>query len=179
MRVFVLAALTLGAAARLPGQIPRPSALLVGAAALGPRPAVVVWAPGPAPGSTRVGRRPGGGGRAFGIRVVTGALGGAVGLAVGAVAASQILPRRECGDDPGLCEAIIGGSVGTVVGAGLGAAAPKLGSSCGFGQRASVGLVGAALGAVAGYAAGAPTGVVLLTFPLGAGVGGAAGAWWC
>ena len=31
------------------------------------------------------------------------------------------LPRSRCGDDPGLCEAVTGAIVGTVVGAGLAA----------------------------------------------------------
>lgn len=178
VREPVLVALIFGAAAPLASQAPPGAALVAGATPRAARPATVTLAPGAAPAGVGAGRA-GGDESGVGVRMVSGALGAAVGLAAGAAAAYRVLPHGECGDDPGLCEAVRGAAIGVVVGAGLGAALPKLGSPCGFGRRAGAGLVGAALGALAGYVVVAGTGAAVITVPLGGVGGGVAGATRC
>lgn len=57
------------------------------------------------------------------------------------------VPHGSCNcDDPGLKEFAIGAAVGGVFGSAIGAAFPKLNSSCSFARRFGLGLLGAAVG---------------------------------
>ena len=116
----------------------------------------------------------------FAVRSVSGIAGSFAGLLAGGIIGYG-MPDRECGDDPGLCEMVAGMLIGTVTGAALGAALPKRGSTCGFGGRAALGVVGAILFGLGGAVVGAQgdSQWVLLTTPLGAGFGGAIGASLC
>jgi hypothetical protein len=102
------------------------------------------------------------------IRLLTAAGGTVVGFFVGATVGYQVL-SHDCGgcDDPGLDAIIYGALVGIPVGAALGAAAPRLGSVCSFGERSGRALLGAVAGGAVGLLAGAATeGAVLITLPV-------------
>lgn len=116
----------------------------------------------------------------FAVRAALGILGSFAGLVAGGFIGYG-MPDGECGDDPGLCEMLTGMLIGTVSGAALGAALPRRGSTCGFGGRAALGVVGALLLGLGGGAIGAQADSqwILLTAPVGAGLGGAIGASLC
>lgn len=114
------------------------------------------------------------------VRVGLGAVGAAGGAAVG-LFTGLLLPHANCAcDDPGLDNAIFGAALGSFVMSAFTAAAPGLGSSCSFGKRVAVGMVGAAVGALVGAkvtplaAGGAATGWVA-----GSGIGSGVGSWLC
>ena len=85
------------------------------------------------------------------IRSVTAALGWIPGAFIGGYIGYALRNHAPCScDDPGLSETLLGITVGGAVGAGLGAAAPPLGSHCSFAQRFGLGLLGAAVGSGVG-----------------------------
>lgn len=110
-------------------------------------------------------------------RTVLGFLGSAVGAVGGAALAVAVLPESDCGDDPGLCEALPGIAIGSIVGAGLAAALPRGNGTCEFRRRFPRGVIGAAVGYLFGAAVtGAPLVGLVIGGPIGAAVGGAVGA---
>ena len=91
-----------------------------------------------------------------------------VGFFVGATVGYQVL-SHDCGgcDDPGLDAILYGALVGIPVGAALGAAAPRLGSVCSFGERTGRALLGAFAGGAVGLIAGLATeGAAVVTIPV-------------
>ena len=86
-----------------------------------------------------------------GGRAVASVLGSVLGISGGVALATNLLPRRECGDDPGFCEAIAGYALGSIVGAGFGAALGRGNGACGFRRRLLRGEVGAVIGFAAGF----------------------------
>ena len=85
------------------------------------------------------------------VRTLTGALGFAGGAAIGVGVANASGPHH-CGcDDPGLNEALTGIIIGGVVGAGIGAAIPTMGTECAAHGRFLRALGGSALGFAAGF----------------------------
>jgi len=107
-----------------------------------------------------------------GARVATSAAGALIGALGGAWLATELLPQSQCGDDPGLCEALPGLAVGSILGAAVGAAMPRGTGECPFRSRAQRGIVGAlfgyGFGAVAG---GSPLAGLVITGPIGAATG--------
>ena len=95
------------------------------------------------------------GGRAIPARAGLGLLGAASGAVIGALIGGTIVPHHDCNcDDPGLDEVIISGAIGTILGAGLAAGAPRFESTCSAKARLALGLLGGAAGA--GGAGGVP-----------------------
>jgi hypothetical protein len=181
------ARLALVAALALPcvvgAQAPEPSRLVAGVTTV---PAAVI-APAPAPATADADpaaspalQPPAVPKRHAGLQIlggVVGAYGGALG---GALLGTAVLPRTQCGDDPGLCEAVPGAIVGTVVGSAIGAALPSGGERCGFGRRALYGIGGGVLGFAAGVGAAAVVPASgLVTVPVGTGIGSGLAAWVC
>ncbi len=113
-----------------------------------------------------------------GGRAVASVFGSVLGIYGGVALATNLLPRRECGDDPGLCEAIAGLALGSIVGAGFGAAVGRGNGACGFRRRLVRGEVGAAIGFAAGFGLSviASDGDGLLGFFIGGPLGAVIGA---
>lgn len=114
-------------------------------------------------------------GDAFLIRSLTGTL-GLVGGAAAGVGLALVTGPHDCDgcETPGLGEALAGVAFGGVIGASLGASAPKLRGECSFGGRLLLSTVGSALGGVLGTAIGFNVGsgdAVLVAMPLGAVLG--------
>lgn len=83
------------------------------------------------------------------------------------------------GEDPGLDEAVHGAAFGSVVGAAFGAALPPGTSTCTFGRRMGVALIGSSAGGLVGYPLGNDSPNILITVPVGAIIGGVIGAERC
>lgn len=113
-----------------------------------------------------------------GSRVLLGVVGSVAGLFVGGLAGFDLLPRRDC-DDPGLCEIVVGVMIGSVLGAAIGTAAPDGPAGCTFGRRFALSLLGAAVGGAAGWLTGGGDNITLIAVPIGAIIGGVAGAERC
>jgi hypothetical protein len=76
---------------------------------------------------------------------------GGIGGFGAAIALYPLLEPQRCGcDEPGLNEGFVGGLVGLAVGSTLGAALPRLGSTCSVGARLIPAEVGSILGLIAG-----------------------------
>lgn len=114
---------------------------------------------------------------ATGRRIFGGIVGAYLGTFAGAALASAVLPRSQCGDDPGLCEAMLGAVVGGVVVSGLFAALPRGNGNCTYRRLAPRALMGATVGYLFGaVVSGDPFAATLLGGPVGAGLGAAFGA---
>jgi hypothetical protein len=114
------------------------------------------------------------------VRMVLGTGGAIVGFFAGA-AIEVATSSHTCHDGP-CFDGLGGGMLGSIVGATLMAAGPKLASSCGMVKRLAIGLAGGTVGGLAGGYAGAATtnlGGLLVGVLAGAGVGSAAGALLC
>jgi hypothetical protein len=115
-----------------------------------------------------------------GQRVVLSVVGMTVGALGGAALAVKVLPPTQCGDDPGLCEAVPGFVFGSVLGAAVGAALPRGTGACRFRQLAPRALLGSSLGYLFGAAvSGDALSGILLGGPIGAVAGGVVGAQRC
>lgn len=128
------------------------------ALALSPSVASMLGAQGPRLGDARVGvsrstsdaapavlprsPAPVGAGEVAG-RLAAGTAGAVIGSIVGAVVFSELLPQRSCGDDPGLCEAMLGYAVGGAWGAAIGATTPTGTNPCARRRRFGHALLGA------------------------------------
>lgn len=115
-----------------------------------------------------------------GDRVLLSVVGVVVGALGGAALAVEVLPRTQCGDDPGACEAVPGLVFGSVLGAAVGAALPRGTGACRFRQLAPRALLGSSLGYLLGAAvSGDALSGTLLGGPIGAVSGGVIGARRC
>ncbi len=115
-----------------------------------------------------------------GERALLSVVGAAVGAVGGAALAVKVLPPTQCGDDPGLCEALPGLVLGSVLGAAVGAALPRGTGACRFRHLAPRALLGSSLGYLFGAAvSGDAMSGILLGGPIGAVVGGVVGARRC
>jgi hypothetical protein len=85
------------------------------------------------------------------LRFITSAVLSGAGMVAGAYAAAGTAGPCGC-DDPGLEQALLGGWGGMIAGAALGAAAPSMSSTCSFGQRLGLAVVGSLVGSLAGIA---------------------------
>ena len=86
------------------------------------------------------------------LRFVSAGVASGAGMVLGARLGASM--EGPCGcDDPGLMGAVFGGLGGTIAGASLGAAGPRLASVCSFNERLGRSLLGSMLGAVGGIAA--------------------------
>src|SRR5687768_8951586 len=108
-----------------------------------------------------------------------GAVGGLlVGTVVGGYAGYQILPHCGGCEDPGLEQMVYGAFIGQAAGAAIGAALPRLGSSCSRQQRLQRSAIGAAAGGLLGFLLGGGLDLSensLILVPVGS-VAGALGA---
>jgi len=114
------------------------------------------------------------------VRMMLGTGGAIVGFFAGA-AIGVATSSHTCHDGP-CFDGLGGGILGSLAGATLMAAGPKLASSCGMVKRLAIGLAGGTVGGLAGGYAGAATtnlGGLLVGVFAGAGVGSAAGALLC
>jgi hypothetical protein len=116
-------------------------------------------------------------GPTFVPRALLGTLGTVGGVFAGAYLGVALL-GTDCGgcDDPGLGQALVGATVGSVVGAAAVSAIPALGSPCRYGARFGRALIGSTIGALLGGIASGGSELILVTYPLGTGVGAAVGA---
>jgi hypothetical protein len=114
---------------------------------------------------------------AVSARLGAGTAGAIIGAVVGAAVFAKLLPDSPCGDDPGLCEAIIGYAVGGAVGAAIGAATPVGTSPCPRDRRFRYALVGATAGVIVGLGAGSMN--MLIFSPLVSVVGATAAITTC
>lgn len=179
--------LALAAALALPcvvgAQAPEPARLVAGVTTV--RATVIAAAPSPAtagadPAASPALQPPAPVRRHAGLQILGGVVGAYGGAFGGALLGTAVLPRTQCGDDPGLCEAVPGAIVGTVVGSAIGAALPSGGERCTFGRRALYGIGGGALGFLAGVGAAAVAPASgLVTVPVGTGIGSGLAAWAC
>ncbi len=117
--------------------------------------------------------------RALPARVLLGTGGAVAGAFIGAVAGQAVLGRDCSCDDPGLAEALEGGLVGAVVAGAAMSALPRAGSHCGYLNRLWRAAIGSTLGAGVGIVVSGGSGLILASFPLGTGLGGALGASTC
>jgi hypothetical protein len=166
-RLVVLLAMSFVPSVPLLAQIPTPTALRASGA-----PAFVAAQAPPVHAAS-------GKGIFLGVRLLTGLLGASLGLATGAFLGGNFLPRGDCGDDPGLCEAILGGITGLVAGAGIGAALPQGRSTCTTGKRIMTGLLGSTAGGIGVILVARREGRVFVAFSVGSIAGGAVGAELC
>ena len=114
------------------------------------------------------------------IRSLHGLGGIAFGGVAGGAAGYYLLPRGDCGDDPGLCEMVAGAMLGSFVGLTMSAAGSRLGSTCSYGRRVLWSAGGSLLFGSIGYAIGGHRRDWLAAAtPVGALVGGAFGADMC
>lgn len=114
---------------------------------------------------------------AVSARLGAGTAGAIIGAVVGAAVFARLLPDSPCGDDPGLCEAILGYSVGGAVGAAIGTATPVGTSPCPRDRRFRRALVGATAGVVVGLGSGSMN--MLIFSPLVSVVGATAAITTC
>jgi hypothetical protein len=84
-----------------------------------------------------------------------GAVGGLlIGTVVGGYAGYQVLPHCGGCEDPGLDQMVYGAFIGGAAGAAIGAALPRLGSSCSREKRLQRTTLGAAAGGLLGFLLG-------------------------
>ena len=115
-----------------------------------------------------------------GERALLSVVGAALGAVGGAALAVKVLPPTQCGDDPGLCEALPGLAVGSILGAALGAALPRGTGACGFRRLAPRALLGSSAGYLFGaVVSGDPLVGMFFGGPVGAVIGGTFGARRC
>ncbi|MBK7907655.1 MAG: hypothetical protein IPJ78_13985 [Gemmatimonadetes bacterium] len=114
---------------------------------------------------------------AISARLGAGTAGAIIGAFVGAAVFAKLIPDMPCGDDPGLCEALIGYAVGGAVGAAIGTATPVGTSPCPRDKRFRYALVGATAGVVVGLGAGSMN--MLIFSPLVSVVGATAAITTC
>jgi hypothetical protein len=110
-------------------------------------------------------------------RSLSGIGGSVAGAFVGGSVGYFVWPHGDCGDDPGLCELLAGATAGAILGLTLGAALPRLASTCRFGRRFTWSVFGSTLAGALGYAVGGRSRYWLAAAtPVGAVVGAAVGA---
>ena len=117
---------------------------------------------------------------AGGKRVLLSVIGAATGAVAGVALALEVLPQTHCGDDSGWCAALQGLAVGSILGAGLGAALPRGTGACAYRVLAPRALLGSSLGYLVGaLVTGDPLVGIVFGGPIGAAAGGAIGARRC
>lgn len=86
------------------------------------------------------------------VRLASAGIASGAGMVLGAMLGASMSGPCGC-DDPGLVGAVFGGLGGTIAGASIGGAGPRLASVCSFNERLGRSLLGSMLGAVGGIAA--------------------------
>jgi hypothetical protein len=114
----------------------------------------------------------------FATRTATALLAWVPGAIIGGYIGAHV-PHSPCScDDPGLREIVIGLAIGGTLGAGFGAAGPRLNSHCSFAHRLGLGLVGSVVGAGVGMIP-ITEGAQPITIPVFSIIGAALAEWPC